>query len=100
MLLVWVMILAIGAGTGWAATEKVLPDGSKVATFSVPDMECAMCSHAVSTEVKKVAGVQEARFDDLNRLAIVKYDPAAADAKKIQQAIKRAGFACKQVDTK
>lgn len=82
----------------WAAPDKVMPDGSHLVTFSVPDMECSMCSRSVQVEIKRLPGVKEIKFDELNRTVSVCFDPSQLDAKKIQQAIKKAGFNSRLVE--
>ncbi|MBM3464343.1 MAG: hypothetical protein FJX76_19785 [Armatimonadetes bacterium] len=92
------LLLGLAAMPALAGPDKTLPDGSHLVTLSVPDVECQICQRTVNAELKKVSGVQEVRFDDLNRLVSVKYDAARTDPKKIQQAIKRAGFSSHFVD--
>lgn len=97
----FIILAAVLLQSGFAAAaapEKTLPDGSHQITFSVPDMECSMCSRGVGFEIKKLTGIGEIKFDDLNRLVFVRFDPKRIDVKRIQQAIKRAGFSSQVIE--
>lgn len=96
--LILLCALWVSAAAAWAGPEKVLPDGQHLVTFSVPDMECQMCFRSVQSEVKRLPGISEIKFDELNRSVTVTFDPKQVDVKRIQQAIKKAGFNCRPVE--
>jgi copper chaperone CopZ len=92
-----ILLLAL-AMPAFAATEKTLPDGAHLVAFSVPDVECAMCAKSLNTELRRVDGVQEIKFDELKRVVTIKFDASQTTADKLKQAIKRAGFNSKAVE--
>jgi copper chaperone CopZ len=92
------LLLLTLALPAWAAPEKTLPDGRREVLFSVPDMECSMCTRTVSAELKRVDGVVELKLDDVTRTVTIKFDPSQTDVKRLQAAIKKAGFASKPVE--
>lgn len=96
--LLMVLLVAISAPAALAAVEKTLPDGRHVVGIMVPDMECAMCIRAVQGELRHVEGVSEVKVDDVNRTVTVKFDPALTDVKRLQTAIRKAGFTSQPVE--
>lgn len=98
MMMLAMLLLICAIGPALAAVEKTLPDGKHQITLSIPDMECSMCTRSVSQELKQLAGVTEFKIDDSSRTALVKFDPAQINVKRIQAAIKKAGFASTPVE--
>jgi len=98
--LVCICVALYGArgSKAFASPEKVLPDGTHLVTLSVPEMECSMCSRSISSELKRLSGVLEVKLDEVNRQATVKFDASQVDLKKIQAAVRRAGFTSKPVE--
>ena len=59
-------------------------------TYSVPDMSCDHCKHAVSSELLKVAGVASVDVDLETKLVTVHGD--ALDETALRAAIDEAGY--------
>jgi copper chaperone CopZ len=97
-LLVAILVLFASAAAIADKLEKTLPDGNHQIALAVPDMECSMCTNSVSTELKHVSGVVDYKIDDVNRVILIKFNPQKTDLKRIQVAIKKAGFASHPVE--
>lgn len=95
---VLLLLTVVTTGAALAGTEKTLPDGRHLIALSVPDMECAMCIRSVQSEIKHVEGVSEVKIDDMRRVVIVRFDPHLTDARRIQGAIRKAGFTSQLVE--
>jgi copper chaperone len=63
----------------------------KTERFLVPGVSCQHCVHAVSTEVSKLAGVQQVEVNLDNKVVTVKAGERVAPA-SIVAAIKEAGY--------
>lgn len=96
LIVVMFALLTVSAALG--APEKTLPDGRHQIALSVPDMECSMCVHAVQAELRRLSGVVDMKLDDINRVVVVKFDPTVLDVKRIQAAIRKAGFVSQPVE--
>ena len=59
-------------------------------TYSVPDMSCDHCKHAVSSELLQVAGVASVDVDLETKLVTVHGDPL--DGTALRSAIDEAGY--------
>ena len=59
-------------------------------TYRVPDMSCAHCEHAVSTELQSVAGVESVDVNLETKLVVVRGDPL--DDAALRAAIEEAGY--------
>jgi copper chaperone len=60
------------------------------ATYSVPDVHCGHCQHAITTSVAAVPGVVEVTVDLDTKLVTV---DGAADDDAVRAAIEDAGYA-------
>lgn len=61
-----------------------------VITYSVPGMSCAHCEHAVSSELREVAGVESVDVDLQTKLVVVRGE--ALDDAALRAAIEEAGY--------
>jgi copper chaperone len=59
-------------------------------TYSVPGMSCAHCEHAVSSELREVAGVESVDVDLETKLVVVR--GAGLDDAALRAAIEEAGY--------
>ena len=69
--------------------ERGIEEMSEI-TYSVPDMSCDHCKHAVSSELLKVAGVASVDVDLETKLVTVHGD--ALDETALRAAIDEAGY--------
>lgn len=97
-LMVLVIVAVAMAGAALAGPEKALPDGKHLVGLSVPDMECSMCIRSVQSELRHLEGVVDVKIDDLRRIVVVRFDPTVTDVKRIQTAIRKAGFTSQLVE--
>ena len=63
---------------------------SETLIYTVPDMSCAHCEHAVTEEVSAVAGVESVAVDLETKLVTVVGE--ALDDRKLRAAIDEAGY--------
>jgi copper chaperone len=63
---------------------------SETVIYTVPDMSCAHCEHAVSEEVSSVPGVESVAVDLETKLVTVVGE--ALDDAKLRAAIDEAGY--------
>jgi copper ion binding protein len=61
-------------------------------TIKVTGMSCSGCAANVEKALKGVAGVSSAKVDLKAGKALVEYDPAKVDQKKMADAVKKAGY--------
>jgi copper chaperone CopZ len=66
---------------------------TKQLTLKIVGMHCGGCSSSVEKALKGVVGVSYASIDLGAGKAVVDYDPDKADARKMADAVKKAGFA-------
>lgn len=59
-------------------------------TYSVPDMSCAHCEHAVSSELREVPGVETVDVDLDTKLVTVR--GSSLDDTALRAAIEEAGY--------
>ena len=59
-------------------------------TYSVPDIHCGHCQHAITTSVGEVAGVEQVTVDLNTKLVTIDGD---ADDDAVRAAIADAGYA-------
>ncbi len=69
-------------------------EGKKTEKCIMPieGMHCASCVAAIENELKKVSGVKSANVNFASSKALVEFDPALADVKKLGEAVERAGY--------
>lgn len=96
--MVLLVVIVAMAGAALAGPEKTLPDGKHLIGLSVPDMECSMCIRSVQSELKHLEGVVDFKIDDLRRVVVIRFDPSLTDVKRIQSAIRKAGFTSQLVE--
>ena len=58
--------------------------------YTVPDMSCAHCTHAVSSELQQVAGVESVAVDLDTKLVVVRGE--RLDDAALRAAIEDAGY--------
>ena len=68
----------------WAATKTV--------TLSVPGMTCAACPITVKKAISKVQGVSKADMSFDKREAVVTFDDAKTNVRKLTKATEDAGY--------
>ncbi len=61
-------------------------------TFQIPNMDCPACAVALSSGLRKLPGVADAKRDVDGRKAVVTYDSAAQNVAVIEKVISDAGF--------
>lgn len=66
-------------------------------TYRVPDMSCAHCTRAVSTELQSVAGVESVDVDLKTKLVVVRGEPLVDAA--LRAAIEEAGYEAREETT-
>jgi mercuric ion binding protein len=72
----------------------------RTATFSVPNMTCALCPVTVETAMGQVAGVKSVKADFDARSAIAMFDDTQTSAEQLSQASSNAGYPAKLVSLK
>jgi Cu+-exporting ATPase len=65
---------------------------TKQTTLKVTGMHCAGCASNVEKALKGVKGVSSASIDLKGSKALIEFDPAVADEKKLMEAVKKAGY--------
>jgi copper chaperone len=68
----------------------VIGDAMSEITYSVPDMSCAHCEHAVSSELLAAPGVESVDVDLGTKLVVVRGD--SLDDAALRAAIEEAGY--------
>jgi copper chaperone len=63
---------------------------SSVIAYTVPDLSCAHCTQAVSSELKQVGGVESVAVDLDTKLVVVRGD--GLDDAALRAAIEDAGY--------
>ncbi len=71
----------------------------KRAELMVEGMTCAACSAAVERSVKKLAGVSSASVNITTNRAVIEYDPSKVKLSEIKQAVIKAGYTPKDIET-
>ena len=67
-------------------------EGTGEAVFTVPGMGSDHCAGLVSSSIKRLAGISDIATNIANHKVTVRFDPAAAGAETIKNAIERAGY--------
>lgn len=70
----------------------VLAGEPQLATLDVPSMDCSLCDISVRKALERVPGVVEARADNRQKRAEVKYDPAKVSPADLATALTKSGF--------
>jgi len=63
---------------------------SSTVTYTVPDLSCAHCTAAVSSELRRVGGVESVAVDLDTKLVVVRGE--ALDDAAVRAAIEAAGY--------
>ena len=79
-----ILALAAIAAPIWASTQTV--------TLSVPGMTCAACPITVKFALSKVEGVNKADVTFEKREAVVTFDDAKTNVRKLTKATEDAGY--------
>ena len=82
--LVMIVVLMLSAAPAIAA--------EKSATFSVPDMTCALCPLTIKTAMGNVPGVKSAEATFETKLAVAVFDDALTSPEAIAAASADAGY--------
>ncbi len=85
------------AGEAHQAEEK---QATKIVTFTIEKMTCAMCPITVRKAMEKVEGVLSVVTDYESKTAKVVFDPAKAKVDMIAKASTDAGYPAKRADNK
>lgn len=64
--------------------------------FSVSGMHCGSCAKIISMELEELPGVKSVNVDYAGGKATVEFDEKKADAGKIVETIKKAGYSAKE----
>jgi mercuric ion binding protein len=78
------LVLTALVAPAWAAT--------RVATLSIPKMNCPACPITIKEALSKVAGVSEIKVSLEKKQAVVTYDDAKTSIAPLTQATANAGF--------
>jgi copper chaperone len=92
LMMVWMMRGGRGHGAGRDTIGGYMrkePTLSEI-TYRVPDMSCAHCEHAVSSELRAVAGVDSVDVDLETKVVVVRGAPL--DDAVLRAAIEEAGY--------
>lgn len=65
---------------------------SQSTVLDVQNMTCSLCPVTVKKALQNVPGVEDAKVDFDHKTAIVKFDPAKANAATLMKATTEAGF--------
>lgn len=65
---------------------------SEHCAISITGMHCASCAKSIESALKKVDGVEEANVNFASEKAHIKYSPAKADRKDLEDAIEKSGY--------
>lgn len=63
-----------------------------MATLDVPSMYCSLCDISVRKALERVPGVIEAKADNREKRAAVKYDPEKISPEELAAALTKSGF--------
>lgn len=74
------------------AAGAAVAGGTKTATLTVSNMDCAACPITVRKALERVPGVATAKVDFNAKLAIVSFDPAKTGAEALTKATADAGY--------
>ncbi|MFT7622750.1 MAG: copper chaperone CopZ [Myxococcota bacterium] len=77
---------------GLSMILMALASCTHTSVFSLTDLDCASCSSSVTTLVKKLDGVSDARFDMLTVEVAIDHDPAVIAEAELAERLRRAGF--------
>ena len=69
-----------------------IPEGMKTVTLGVKNMTCAACTVTITKSLKNLEGIKDVKVSLDPPRAIVVYDPAKADIKKITTATANVGY--------
>jgi len=86
------LIMTITMGlSGWSQAATPVQE-SRVASFSIDNMTCALCPLTVRKAMEKVAGVRDVKVDFKAKTATVQFDPSQATIEAIALASTNAGY--------
>lgn len=75
-----------------ASVEKV--------SYSVEGMSCGACSARVEGTMSKIAGIKRCEVNLKKGEAVIEYDSAKTDKKKIEKTLKSTGFVIAEIEKK
>ncbi|MBF0278585.1 MAG: copper-translocating P-type ATPase [SAR324 cluster bacterium] len=82
-----------------AGYEAEVPESKLKANFAVEGMHCAACVSRVEKALLKLEGIESAHVNLATENAHVVYDPEQVGVGRMEEAVSRAGFSLKGIET-
>ena len=72
--------------------ENEKTEEKKVVKLRIKGMTCTSCAQSISSDLKKMDGVDFAGVNLVDKTALVKYDPEQVNVEKIKDTVKKTGY--------